>query len=68
MPGSGVIYLDISGVIGPATADHIDHSLGQTEAQQADLVFLRLDRPGVPDTSMRIIIKLIIDSNRLIGL
>lgn len=54
--------LDISGVIGPATADYIERSLDHAEQQRAELVVLRMDTPGGLDTSMRVIIKRIVSA------
>jgi len=58
--GNRGYLLDISGTIGPATADYIDRSVSKAEKQQAELVILRMDTPGGLDTSMRVIIKRII--------
>jgi len=58
--GNRGYLLDISGIIGPATADYIDRSMVKAEKQQAELVIVRMDTPGGLDTSMRVIIKRII--------
>ncbi|MCU7934071.1 MAG: nodulation protein NfeD [Candidatus Thiodiazotropha sp. (ex Dulcina madagascariensis)] len=54
--------VEISGAIGPATADYIERSLDKAESRSAELVVLRMDTPGGLDTSMRAIIKRIIAS------
>jgi membrane-bound serine protease (ClpP class) len=47
------IVLNITGPIGPATYDYIDHGLHYAANQQANIVILRLDTPGGLETSMR---------------
>lgn len=53
----GVLRTQISGPIGPATATHMQQALGAAEAQQAQLLLVRLDTPGGLDGAMRDIIK-----------
>lgn len=57
------VLLEISGTIGPATADYLDRALDMAEADGMELVVLRMDTPGGLDTSMRAIIKRIIASH-----
>jgi membrane-bound serine protease (ClpP class) len=56
------LLLEISGAIGPATADYVDRALDMAEAEAMELVLLQMDTPGGLDTSMRAIIKRIIAS------
>lgn len=56
----GVLRTQISGPIGPATATHMQQALAAAEAQQAQLLLVRLDTPGGLDGAMRDIIKAII--------
>lgn len=56
----GVLRTQISGPIGPATAAHMQQALAAAEAQQAQLLLVRLDTPGGLDGAMRDIIKAII--------
>lgn len=56
------LLLEISGAIGPATADYLDRALDRAEREAMELVVLKMDTPGGLDTSMRAIIKRIIAS------
>lgn len=57
---AGVLRTQISGPIGPATASHMQQALAAAQAQQAQLLLVRLDTPGGLDSAMRDIIKAII--------
>jgi membrane-bound serine protease (ClpP class) len=57
-----VHVVPIEGPIGPATSDLVTRSIDQAAADGADLVVLRLDTPGGLDSSMRVIIRSIIEA------
>ena len=60
--GRVALILDIKGPIGPASSDYIHRGLERAKQRGADLVVIRIDTPGGLDTSMREIIRDIIDS------
>ncbi|MBL6952158.1 MAG: nodulation protein NfeD [Alphaproteobacteria bacterium] len=54
--------LDLQGPIGPAASDYIHRGIDKAWDQRAKLVVLRIDTPGGLDTSMREIIKDLLQS------
>ncbi|HEX4584475.1 MAG TPA: nodulation protein NfeD [Burkholderiaceae bacterium] len=57
-----VDVLVIDGMINPATAEFFSRGLAQAQSHNASLVVLELDTPGGLDTSMRAMIKEILNS------
>lgn len=58
-----VTVLTIQGAIGPAVQDYVEHGILESEKLQAKAIVLTMDTPGGLDTSMRGIIKSILNSS-----
>jgi membrane-bound serine protease (ClpP class) len=59
---SRIDVLEIKGVINPVTANYINRGINQAEEANAVACVIQLDTPGGLDTSMRDIVKDIVDS------
>jgi membrane-bound serine protease (ClpP class) len=57
-----VVRAELTGVIGPASAEYVERALAHAAREHAQLVVLRLDTPGGLDTSMRHIVQDILAS------
>lgn len=57
------VILDIDGAIGPAAAEYVHDGLDEARSRQAAVVVLRLDTPGGLSSSMREIIRDILESH-----
>jgi len=56
------LILTIDGPIGPATADYIARGIGQARERRSAVLVLQMDTPGGLDTSMREIIRRIVNA------
>lgn len=56
MTGKAVV-VDLDGVVGPATVDHVRRTIADAGSAGAALVILRMDTPGGLDSSMRALVK-----------
>jgi len=62
-PGRTALVIDLTGAIGPASAAYVEDAIATAEAQEAEVLVLRMDTPGGLDTSMRAIVKAITASH-----
>lgn len=59
---STIVALDLSGVVDPIIADYISTNLARAEAEGAAAVLITIDTPGGLDSSMREIVKAILNT------
>lgn len=57
-----VFIMDVEGAINPATATFLERGLDEARKQEAELIIVRLDTPGGLVTSMRSMVKAIMNS------
>ncbi len=57
-----VVVVEVSGAINPVVAEFVTHEISEANQAKEELIVIRLDTPGGLDTSMRLIIKGILNS------
>lgn len=57
------VLLEVDGPIGPAVDDYLGRAFERAEDLEAPVIIIRMDTPGGLDTSMRAIIRKILDSS-----
>ena len=61
--GAPILLAEVTGVIGPPVSHHVEQSIEEAEARNAEALILQINTPGGLETSMRDIIEDILDSN-----
>ena len=61
-PATAALGLEITGAIGPATSQYVEHGLDTAQQRGSPFVILRIDTPGGLSSSMRDIISAILAS------
>ncbi len=61
-PNSSIYLLQLNGMINPITSQYVIGGIEDAEAEEAECLILQLDTPGGLDTSMRDIIKKMLNS------
>ncbi|MEE8300430.1 MAG: hypothetical protein V3R28_03895, partial [Desulfatiglandales bacterium] len=57
------MVIELEGIINPGTAQFVTRGLKQAESSEHSLVIIRMDTPGGLDTSMRSIVKAILNAS-----
>ena len=58
-----VLLAEVTGVIGPPAAHHVENAIAEADARNAEALILQINTPGGLETSMRDIIEDILNSN-----
>ena len=61
-PKPSIYLLQLNGIINPITSQYVVSGIEDAEAEEAECLILQLDTPGGLDTSMRDIIKKMLNS------
>jgi membrane-bound serine protease (ClpP class) len=61
-PNSSIYLLQLNGIINPITSQYVVGGIEDAEAEEAECLILQLDTPGGLDTSMRDIIRKMLNS------
>ncbi|GAH93726.1 unnamed protein product, partial [marine sediment metagenome] len=62
-PKSSIYLLQLNGIINPITSQYVVGGIEDAEIEKAECLILQLDTPGGLDTSMRDIIKKMLNSS-----